>query len=363
MSRMSDNRIDEYKQLISPELLASQIQLSDESISTIKKARIESCNIIHGLDDRLLVIVGPCSIHDPISAIDYATRLYSIAKELEKDVCIIMRTYFEKPRTTIGWKGLINDPLMDGSFEINKGLEIARGLLCDITRLGVPVAVELLDTISPQFISDCISWGAIGARTTESQIHRELASGLSFPVGFKNGTSGNIEIAIDAIKSSSNPHHFLGVTKDGVAAITKTSGNNSTHIILRGSKNGTNFDKKSVSSVEKLLECSGLGKRIMIDCSHGNSCKDYTKQINVVDDVCIQLSNGNKSIIGVMIESNINSGTQKIPQDLKSARLLSIDFLKDLKYGTSITDGCVDWDTTVVMLKKLAIAVQERRKK
>jgi 3-deoxy-7-phosphoheptulonate synthase len=349
---MSDNRIDCYKQLITPRLLGSKIPLSDESIITIKKSRIEASNIINGLDDRLLVIVGPCSIHDPISAIDYAKRLYLIAKDLKSDLCIIMRTYFEKPRTTIGWKGLINDPLMDGSFEINKGLEIARGLLCEITRLGIPVAVELLDTISPQFISDCISWGAIGARTTESQIHRELASGLSFPVGFKNGTSGNINIAIDAIKSSSNVHHFLGVTNDGVAAITRTMGNNSTHIILRGSKKGTNFDKKSVSSVEELLKCSGSRSKIMIDCSHGNSCKDYTKQKDVSDDICSQISNGNKSIFGVMIESNINSGTQKIPKDLK-----------DLKYGTSITDGCVDWDTTVLMLSKLAKSIQERRRK
>lgn len=350
-SSTDDCRILSYSPLIPPQLLTSEIPLSPSAIITINKARVAAAQILQGNSDKLLVIVGPCSIHDPDAATEYAGRLKALTDELQGQLVIIMRAYFEKPRTTVGWKGLINDPHIDGSFAINHGLRIARRLLSEITDSGVPVGVELLDTISPQFLADTISWGAIGARTTESQLHRELASGVSFPIGFKNGTDGGVDIALDAIRAASHPHHFLGVTKQGLAAITNTKGNEFCHVILRGGKNGTNFDSESINKVEVALSKAGLGQKIMVDCSHGNSLKNHKNQVKVVDSVCEQLRAGSASIFGVMIESNINEGNQKVP----------MTGAKDLAYGVSITDACIDWDTTVDVLKKLSDAVLVRR--
>lgn len=319
-------------------------------------------DILKGQDDRLLVVVGPCSIHDPEAVMEYCGRLAKLAKELSKDLLIVMRAYLEKPRTTVGWKGLINDPEIDGSFQINKGLRIARSLFVKMTE-QLPIAGEMLDTISPQFLSDFFSVGAIGARTTESQLHRELASGLSFPIGFKNGTDGSLDIAVDAIRAAANPHHFLSVTKPGVVAIVGTDGNEDCFVILRGGKTGTNYDAKSVSEAKGKLEKAGIitsnerkSPRIMIDCSHGNSLKNHNNQPKVAKSVCEQLLNGENDICGVMIESHINEGRQDVPpleQGGKSA----------LKYGVSITDACINWETTVDVLKDLANAVQTRRLK
>jgi 3-deoxy-7-phosphoheptulonate synthase len=333
---MDDKRVQSYKELKTPKELTNELPLTDKSKEIIRSSREIISDIIEGRDNRLLVIVGPCSIHDPIGAIDYATRLRKVIKIYNEKLYIVMRTYFEKPRTTVGWKGLINDPYIDGTFKINIGLYMARKLLTEITDKGVPVSVELLDTISPQYISDCISWGAIGARTVESQVHRELASGVSFPVGFKNGTDGRIDISMDGMESSGNAHNFLGITKEGKAAITMTRGNKCTHIILRGSKYGTNYDKENIKSVVSELNNRKLNPRVMIDCSHGNSRKDYRNQIKVIDDII----KGNMSVMGVMIESNIQSGKQEISESLE--------------YGKSITDGCVDWEETLVMFKKLS---------
>jgi len=277
--------------------------------------------------------------------------LKPLADELQDALLIIMRTYFEKPRTTVGWKGLINDPFLDGTFQINKGLRMARRLLCELTEHGIPVGFELLDTISPQFLADTVSWGAIGARTTECQLHRELASGVSFPVGFKNGTDGNIGIAIDAIRASAHPHNFLGVTKQGLAAITKTAGNKSCHVILRGGKKGPNYSAEHVATVREALEKAGVRANIMIDCSHGNSSKKHKNQIIVCADIADQIRKRDRSIVGVMIESNLEEGRQDIPPEGPAA----------LKHGVSITDACVKWDDTVEMLRNLAAAVRERR--
>lgn len=275
-----------------------------------------------------------------------------MAKRVENEVLILMRAYFEKPRTTIGWKGLINDPFLDNSYQINKGLRIGRKLLCDLTHNGIPVAVELLDTISPQYLGDVISWGAIGARTTESQLHRELASGVSFPIGFKNGTEGNIGIALDAIRAASHPHRFMGVTHQGLAAITRTKGNGSCHVILRGGKTGPNYSKQHVQEAKKLLENASLIPRIMVDCSHGNSQKKFQNQIKVLEDLCDQIRSGDDTVSGIMIESNLVEGNQK----------MSPDGLDNLVYGKSVTDACVGWDETVRMVEMLQKAVQERRK-
>jgi 3-deoxy-7-phosphoheptulonate synthase len=339
----SDNRVKSYKELKTPNDIISKFPLSEKAINLIKSSRKEIADIIEGIDTRLLVIVGPCSIHDPVGAIDYAMRLFE-QRELYKDkLCIVMRTYFEKPRTTVGWKGLINDPYIDGTYCINEGLEMGRELLTEITDIGMPVSVELLDTTTPQYISDCISWGAIGARTVESQIHRELASGVSFPVGFKNGTDGRVDISIDGMISARNPHNFLGITKEGKAAITMTEGNKYTHIILRGSKTGTNYSKENISKVVLELESrGGVCERVLVDCSHGNSRKDYRNQSRVIDDIILQKS---KSIMGVMIESNIQSGKQDIDIDVER---------DSLEYGKSITDECVDWCETLEMLRKLS---------
>jgi len=341
---MNDIRIEGYDPLIQPALIRHEVPLSPQSIKTVSNARQIAADIIAGRDPRVLVIVGPCSIHSPQLALDYASRLKDLAPSLE-GLFIIMRAYFEKPRTTVGWKGLINDPDIDSSFKINKGLRIGRQLLCEITEMGVPVGSELLDTVSPQFISDCLSWGAIGARTTESQLHRELASGVSFPIGFKNGTDGSIGVAVDAMRSASNRHAFMGVTNQGLAAIVKTTGNSDLHVILRGGTKGTNYDAQSVQSVE-----NGLRKArpqtfpsIMIDASHGNSLKNHNNQPKVVDAIIEQLEAGATSITGVMIESNVHGGRQDVPAEGP----------ENLKYGISITDACIDWETTVGVLQRL----------
>ncbi len=322
---------------------------TEVSIQTARRGRKESIEIITGRDDRVLVIVGPCSVHDLDAAQEYAQRLKKLSDELQKDLCIVMRAYLEKPRTTVGWKGLINDPDVNNTFNINKGLQSARQLFVNLTNTGVPIGSEMLDTISPQYLADLLSFGAIGARTTESQLHRELASGLSFPIGFKNGTDGTLGVAVDACQAASHSHHFMGVTKHGVAAITTTKGNEHCFVILRGGKKGTNYDAKSVAEAKKQLPEGANG--LMIDYSHGNSNKDFRNQPKVNDAVCEQIANGEKAIVGVMIESNINEGNQCIPPEGKAG----------LKYGVSITDACISWETTEDVLRKLAAAVRQRR--
>lgn len=332
---------------------------SEKSKEIIVSGRNQASDILHGKDDRLLVVIGPCSLHDPKAATEYAERLSKEAAKHSKELHVVMRAYLEKPRTTVGWKGLINDPDIDGSFHINKGLKISRDLFTNLTQ-KIPIAGEMLDTISPQFLSDLFSVGAIGARTTESQLHRELASGLSFPVGFKNGTDGTVGVAIDAIGASLHPHHFLLVTKPGVVAIVGTEGNDDGFLILRGGKTGTNFDEGSVKNAKEALVKSkimkaGEDRRIMIDCSHGNSQKNHRNQPLVAAEVARQVKNGEKSICGLMLESNLVEGKQSVPpleQGGKDA----------LKYGCSITDACIGWDDSVSVLQVLADAVKEKRK-
>ncbi len=346
---LDDIRISSLRPLMSPALLEDEIPLTAPAIETISESRKIANDIVQQKDDRLIVIVGPCSIHDQKSALDYGRRLSELIAKYRQDLCIIMRVYFEKPRTTVGWKGLINDPDLDNSFHINHGLRVARKLLRDLNIMGVPCGTEFLDTIIPQYISDLIAWGAIGARTTESQIHRELASGLSMPIGFKNGTDGNVQIAIDAMRSASFPHHFLGVTKAGIAAIVATKGNDTTHVILRGGAHKTNYDAESVSEVCAILHKNKLIPSVMIDCSHGNSLKDHLRQPAVVKNVAHQIAEGSHKIMGVMIESHINPGRQ----DLKKK--------EDLEYGQSITDACIGWNETELLIDLLAKAVQRRR--
>lgn len=348
--RTDDLRITGLNPLISPAVLAYYLPLTEQAAELVASARAQADAILRGEDDRLLAIVGPCSIHDPEAALEYASLLKEEAKRLEKDVFVIMRVYFEKPRTTVGWKGLINDPHLDDSFDINHGLRIARGLLLDLANMGVPSGTEFLDTISPQYIADLIAWGAIGARTTESQIHRELASGLSMPVGFKNGTGGSIQIALDAIQSSSRPHHFLSVTKQGVSAIVSTAGNESCHLILRGGKSGPNYDQPEVDAAAAMLREQNLTESIMVDCSHANSMKDYRNQPMVAQAVAKQVAEGSKVITSVMIESNLVAGNQKLSKDLTT-----------MTRGQSVTDACIDWDDTVKTLEVLAAAVRQRR--
>ncbi|KAF2197207.1 phospho-2-dehydro-3-deoxyheptonate aldolase-like protein [Delitschia confertaspora ATCC 74209] len=343
-----DVRVLGYDPLIPPALLSSEIPLPPNAEETVVQGRREAVRIITQKDDRLLVMVGPCSIHDPEMAIEYCHRLKALADKLKGDLQIIMRAYLEKPRTTVGWKGLINDPDIDESFQINKGLKISRQLFCDLTSLGMPIASEMLDTISPQFLSDLISLGAIGARTTESQLHRELASGLSFPIGFKNGTDGGLTVAIDALGSAAAKHHFMGVTKQGLAAITRTTGNEHCFIILRGGSKGTNFDRDNVKAAREALRKKGQREVMMVDCSH-----DHRNQPKVAKIVADQIREGETGIVGVMIESNINEGNQKVPPEGPSG----------LKKGVSITDACIDWETTVTVLEDLAAAIRERRSK
>ncbi len=344
-----DVHIGELRPLIPPAILMEELPMSDAASNLVAGARSQIQNLISGDDDRLLVVVGPCSIHDPTAALEYAKKLLPVAKQYEQELCVIMRVYFEKPRTTVGWKGLINDPNLDSSFNINKGLRLARKLLLDLADLGIPVGSEFLDTISPQFIADLISWGAIGARTTESQIHRELASGLSMPVGFKNGTDGNIQIAVDAIGAAGFPHHFLSVTKQGISAIVTTTGNRFCHLILRGGASGPNYHEESIMSTAEQLHAANINECIMVDCSHGNSNKDYRRQPLVVEDLCRQIAAGSRHIFGVMIESHLKAGNQKLVAG------------EELEYGKSITDACISWEMTEPALADLAEAVRARR--
>jgi len=348
--RTDDLRITGLNPLISPAVLAYYLPLTEQASELVANARSQADAILRGEDDRLLAVVGPCSIHDPEAAMEYAVTLKEMAKQIEKDIFIIMRVYFEKPRTTVGWKGLINDPALDDSFDINRGLRISRGLLLDLANMGVPSGTEFLDTISPQYIADLIAWGAIGARTTESQIHRELASGLSMPVGFKNGTGGSIQIALDAIQSSSRPHHFLSVTKQGVSAIVSTAGNDSCHLILRGGNSGPNYEKSEIDAAAAMLREQNLPESVMVDCSHGNSMKDYRNQPLVARNIANQIAAGSKVITSVMIESNLVEGNQKLAKDLST-----------LTRGQSVTDACIGWDDTVETLESLAAAVRKRR--
>jgi 3-deoxy-7-phosphoheptulonate synthase len=344
-----DLRICETKEVIAPVQVHNETPISEAAAQTTSLARQDIHKILAGLDDRLVVVVGPCSIHDPIAAHEYARLLKVIKDELEDDLMIVMRVYFEKPRTTVGWKGLINDPDLDSSFNINKGLRIARQLLLDVNEAGVPAATEYLDLITPQYISDLIAWGAIGARTTESQGHRELASGVSCPIGFKNSTDGTIKIAIDAIGAAMSPHHFISLNKAGHSAIFSTTGNEDVHIILRGGNDRPNYDAVSVEQVAEGLVNAELKPNIMIDFSHANSLKQCQRQLIVGDDVAGQIANGDHRIMGVMIESHLKAGSQKVIEG------------QPLVYGQSITDACLSWDDTVPLLRELARAVQKRR--
>lgn len=350
MQRTDDLRIKEIKELLPPAHVLREFPLSEKAAQVTFETRQAIHRILHGADDRLLVIMGPCSIHDVKAAKEYAGKLKECKDRLAEDVLVVMRVYFEKPRTTIGWKGLINDPRLDGSFNINEGIRIARELLADINEMGIPAGCEYLDMITPQYIADLVSWGAIGARTTESQIHRELASGLSCPVGFKNGTDGNIGIAVDAIRAAQAPHHFLSVTKAGHSAIVSTAGNEDCHIILRGGK-APNYDAANVDAAAKALAKAGLAQRLMIDFSHANSSKNPQKQMDVGLDIARQLSGGEDRIFGIMVESHLKAGRQ----DLMPG--------KSLAYGLSITDGCIGWEDSRKLLDTLAEAVRKRRVK
>jgi 3-deoxy-7-phosphoheptulonate synthase len=349
MHDTKDLRITDVKEILSPEELMVDLPLSEQASITVHNARQGIYRILDGKDDRLVVIIGPCSIHDPAAAIEYAEKLKVLVEELKHDLLIVMRVYFEKPRTTVGWKGLINDPDLDGSFHINKGVRKARDLLLRLSDMGIPAGHEYLDLISPQYISDLVSWGAIGARTTESQGHRELASGLSCPVGFKNGTDGRIQIAIDAIGAANNPHNFMSLTLKGHSAIFSTSGNPYTHVILRGGSR-PNYDRESVNEAAEKLESAGVNKRLMVDCSHANSMKKFEKQIDVCRDIAHQLKTGQNNIFGLMIESHLVEGKQNIVEG------------QPLTYGQSITDGCIGWDDSAMLLRELAEAVREKRK-
>ena len=350
MPRTDDLRIRELKELTPPSHLIREFPCSDKAGATVAGARIALHRILHGQDDRLMVVIGPCSIHDTKAAMEYAQRLAEERRRYAGELEIVMRVYFEKPRTTVGWKGLINDPYMDNTFRINDGLRMARELLVGINDLGLPTGTEFLDVISPQYIADLVSWGAIGARTTESQVHRELASGLSCPVGFKNGTDGNIKIAADAIKAASQSHHFLSVTKGGHSAIVSTNGNEDCHIILRGGKT-PNYDAASVDAACKSMADSGLAARLMIDASHANSSKKPENQVPVCADIARQVADGDTRIIGVMVESHLVAGRQDLVPG------------QELAYGQSVTDGCIGWDESRGVLEVLAGAVRQRRQR
>jgi 3-deoxy-7-phosphoheptulonate synthase len=344
-----DVRIDTLKPLLPPAILMEEIPLNEAASGAVVQSRTEVARVIDGKDDRLVVVVGPCSIHDPEAGLEYARRLKPVMQKLSADLKIVMRTYFEKPRTTVGWKGLINDPKLDGSFAINQGLRVARTFLRDVVEIGLPTALEFLDPITPQFMADLVTWGAIGARTTESQVHRELASGLSMPVGFKNGTGGTVQIAADAVRSAAEPHHFLSVTKQGLAAIVATRGNPHCHVILRGGSNGPNYGEEAVAAAVALLEKNKLPGKLMIDTSHANSGKDPAKQPAVATAIARQVAGGSRSIFGVMVESFLVAGRQEIGERAS------------MTFGQSVTDGCLAWDTTVPVLEELADAVRQRR--
>ncbi len=346
----TDNlRIKEIIQVVPASEIHAQFPITEAAAKTVFETRREIHNILYQQDDRLLVIIGPCSIHDPVSAMEYAGRLLALKQELANDLVIVMRVYFEKPRTTVGWKGLINDPYLDESFKINEGLALARKLLLDMNDMGLPAGTEFLDLISPQYVADLVSWGAIGARTTESQGHRELASGLSCPVGFKNGTDGTLKVAVDAIGAAERPHVFMSMTKAGHSAIFSTKGNNDAHVILRGG-NRPNYDAESVNMAAEEMEKAGISPKLMVDFSHANSHKQFKKQLDVGQDVAGQISRGDRRIIGTMIESHLVEGNQ------------SLQIGKPLTYGQSITDACISWDDSVELLHTLAQAVQKRRK-
>ncbi|AMX02472.1 3-deoxy-7-phosphoheptulonate synthase [Microbulbifer thermotolerans] len=334
--------------LISPEELKAELPVTDASEATVAAGRAAVRDILDRKDHRLMVVIGPCSVHDVDAAIDYAKRLKKVADQVSDTLLIVMRVYFEKPRTTVGWKGLINDPFLNDTFKIQDGLHIGRKLLLDIAELGLPTATEALDPISPQYLQDLISWSAIGARTTESQTHREMASGLSSAVGFKNGTDGSLDVAINALQSTANPHRFLGINKQGQVAIIHTTGNKYGHVVLRGGNNKPNYDSVSVAVCEQELRKAGLCPNIMIDCSHANSNKNHELQPLVVENVIHQILDGNQSIIGIMVESNLKAGNQKIPEDLSQ-----------LEYGVSVTDKCIDWETTETLLLKMAEQLKE----
>jgi 3-deoxy-7-phosphoheptulonate synthase len=346
--RTDDTRIEQGDELLAPMQVMRELKASQQALRATFVARGLIHDVLRGADDRLVVIVGPCSIHDPAAAMDYARRLKPLADELANDLVIVMRVYFEKPRTTVGWKGLINDPHLDESFDINEGLRLARKLLLEINELGLPCGTEFLDLVSPQYIADLVAWGAIGARTTESQSHRQLASGLSCPVGFKNGTDGNIRIAVDAIKAAAARHHFVSVTKSGHVAVFKTAGNEDCHIILRGGKQ-PNYDAASVEAACADLAKAGLRQQVMIDLSHANSSKQYQRQMEVGKDVMNQLAGGDRRIFGVMVESHLNPGRQDLCPG------------KPLAYGQSITDACLGWEDSEALLRGLAEAVRQRR--
>ncbi len=350
--RTEDLRIEGLRPLLPPAILVyEELPITKEAMQTVTDARRQVADIIAGRDDRLIVITGPCSIHDTEAALDYARQLKPHMERLVSRLCIVMRVYFEKPRTTIGWKGLINDPNLDGQFQINQGVRTARRLLLDLSNMGMPTGTEFLDTITPQFTADLVSWGAIGARTTESQVHRELASGLSMPVGFKNGTGGTIQIAIDGVGAARHPHRFLSVTKEGLAAIVSTRGNESCHVILRGSNAGSNYDADTVAQTSQKLRNAGFPDRVLVDCSHGNSQKDYARQPKVAQSVSEQVAGGSNHICGVMLESHLVEGRQ------------DHDNGAPLIYGQSITDACISMEATVPLLDALADAVTERRRK
>ncbi|MCU7914955.1 MAG: 3-deoxy-7-phosphoheptulonate synthase AroG [Candidatus Thiodiazotropha sp. (ex Gloverina cf. vestifex)] len=348
MKQTDDLRIKAIKELSPPAQLHQELPISEDAANTVCDTRKAIHRILHGEDDRLLVIIGPCSVHDPEAAMDYARRLQPLREALKGDLEIVMRVYFEKPRTTVGWKGLINDPTLDDKFEINEGLRLARKLLLDINNLGIPAGTEYLDLISPQYIADLISWGAIGARTTESQAHRELASGLSCPVGFKNATNGGMRVALDAIRSSSRPHHFLSVTKEGRSAIFSTHGNQDCHVILRGGSR-PNYDSESINIAAEEMESNGFKPRLMVDFSHANSRKQHARQLLVGRDIASQIARGDQRIMGAMIESFITAGRQDRVEG------------QSLTYGQSITDACIGWDDSAPLLEDLADAVRSRR--
>ncbi len=347
---VTDTRIRSVRPLISPAILEDELPLPEDMASRVQNFRSEVAEIVMGRDDRLLVLVGPCSVHDTHAALEYATKLLPIARDLSKDLLIVMRVYFEKPRTVVGWKGLINDPELDGSFQINRGLRLARKLLLDITQVGLPIATEFLDTTLGQYYADLISWGAIGARTTESQVHRELASGLSMPVGFKNRTDGDLQVAVDAILSARHPHCFPSLTQQGAPAVFTTTGNEHAHLVLRGgSQSGPNFDASHIAKASALLGAAGVPQAILVDCSHANSRKRFENQVAVAQDIAQQLRAGQKSIIGVMLESHLIAGSQAVVPG------------QALTYGQSITDGCLAFTDTVPVLQGLAEAVRARR--
>jgi len=342
-----DLHVVETRPLVSPALLHHECPMTDEAAAVVAEARDRIRNILYNEDRRLLVIVGPCSVHDVDSAYEYGQKLANLRHELSGQLEILMRVYFEKPRTNIGWKGLINDPHLDGSYDINTGLRLARKLLLDLAHLGLPAATELLDPVTPQYIADVIAWTAIGARTTESQTHREMASGLSMPIGFKNSTDGSLQAAMNAMVAASQPHHFLGINQSGLASIVTTTGNPDCHLVLRGGKAGPNFSADHVGQAAAEMADLKLNPRMMVDCSHANANKDHNRQLTVLEDVAQQVGQGSTHILGVMVESHLKAGKQSIPSDLRQ-----------LEYGKSITDACVDFDTTAQMLRQLAAAVE-----